>query len=62
LNWDDTLPTELLEKWQQLYMQLGSVGQSEIDRLVLLKGAYQSTYTFINLQMLQTGHTEQVLT
>lgn len=36
---DDTLPTELLEKWHQLYKQLDSVGQFEIDRLVLLKGA-----------------------
>jgi hypothetical protein len=39
LNWDDTLPTELLEKWHQLYKQLDSVGQFEIDHLVLLKGA-----------------------
>jgi len=35
---DDTLPTELLEKWHQLYKQLDSVGQFEIDCLVLLKG------------------------
>ena len=39
LNLDNTLPTELLEKWQQLYKQLDSAGQFEIDRLVLLKAA-----------------------
>jgi len=35
----DTLPTELLEKLHQLFKQLDSVGQFEIDCLVLLKGA-----------------------
>jgi hypothetical protein len=39
LSWDDTLRTEMLEKWQQIFKQLDSNGQFEIGRLVLLKGA-----------------------
>jgi hypothetical protein len=39
LSWDDTLPTELLEKWQQIFKQLDSNGRFEIHRFVLLQGA-----------------------
>jgi hypothetical protein len=39
LRRDDTLPTELWEKWQQLYKQLDSVGQLETNCLVLLNEA-----------------------
>jgi hypothetical protein len=38
LSWDDILPTELWENWQQLYRELDSVKHFEIDRLVFLKG------------------------
>jgi len=39
LNQENTVPTELLEKWQQLYKQPDSVRHFEIGRLVWLKGA-----------------------
>lgn len=42
LNQENTVPTELLEKWQQLYKQPDSVGHFEIDRLLRVKGAVKT--------------------
>jgi hypothetical protein len=38
-NQEHTVPTELLEKWQQRYKQPDSVRHYENDHLVWLKGA-----------------------
>jgi len=38
LDWDDQLPSELLNRWKDIYLRLSQVNEITIDRLVLAKG------------------------
>ena len=38
LDWDDQLPSELLNQWMDLYLCLSQVNEITVDRLVLAKG------------------------
>ena len=38
LDWDDQLPSELLNQWMDMYLRLSQVNEIAVDRLVLAKG------------------------
>jgi len=38
LNWDEQLPSELLNQWMDMYLGLSQVNEIAVDRLVLAKG------------------------
>ena len=38
LDWDDKLPSELLNRWMDMYLRLSQVNETAVDRLVLAKG------------------------
>ena len=38
LDWDDQLPSELLNQWMDMYLRLSQVSKITVDRLVLAKG------------------------
>jgi len=38
LDWDEQLPSELLNQWMDMYLQLSQVNETAVDRLVLAKG------------------------
>jgi hypothetical protein len=38
LDWDDQLPSELLNQWMDMYLRLSQVNEIAVDRLALPKG------------------------
>ena len=38
LDWDDQLPSELLNQWMDMYLCLSQVNEMAVERLVLAKG------------------------
>ena len=38
LDWDEQLPSELLNQWMDMYLRLSQVNEIAVDRLVLAKG------------------------
>ena len=38
LDWDDQLPSELLNQWMDMYLHLAQVNEITVDKLVLAKG------------------------
>ena len=38
LDWDDELPSELLNQWIDMYLRLSQVNEIAVDRSVLAKG------------------------